>query len=274
MNTYQCPHCAAPLALREKSYFCPSGHTFDLSAEGYVNLAPPKGHTLSGDAPDSCKARRRFLEKGFYAPLAEALCDRLAAHGVGRANDLIIDAGCGEGYYSRFIKSKLPQADLFGVDLAKSAVKMAAKAEKNKPEEQKCHFAVAGIFALPFADQSAAAVVSVFAPIADAENLRVLRAGGVLAVACPGKRHLYGLKEKLYDTALENEEKVPSYDGFTLCEEKRISYPMALSGEQAADLFAMTPYFWRSSADIRERSTHLGDCTVEADFILKIYTNR
>ena len=131
--------------------------------------------------------------------------------------------------------------------------------------------AVAGIFDLPFADESAAAVLSVFAPVADQENRRVLKPGGLLAVACPGRQHLFGIKERLYDTALENEEKTPLYEGFSLVAEKHVCYEMTLSGEQAADLFAMTPYFWRSTAEVREKSVNLGQTVTKADFLVKIY---
>lgn len=148
---------------------------------------------------------------------------------------------------------------------------MAAKAEKNKAEAEKCHFAVAGIFDLPFAGESAEAILSVFAPVADAENRRVLKKGGVLLVACPGKQHLYGLKERLYDTALENEEKTPEYEGFALTGETRVKSELHLTGEQAADLFAMTPYFWRSSEQVRQNSANLGETVTTADFLIKIY---
>lgn len=273
MKTYfTCPVCGKPLEQTEKSFVCADRHTFDTAAEGYVNLAPPrKDADRSGDAADSCKARRRFLETGAYEPLANALCEAFASFGTLSPGDLIVDAGCGEGYYARFVKNRFPQAEVYGLDLAKSAVKMAAKAEKNKDMSAKSHFAVAGIFDLPFADESTAAVLSVFAPVADQENRRVLKPGGLLAVACPGRQHLFGIKERLYETALENEEKTPLYEGFSLVAEKHVCYEMTLSGEQAADLFAMTPYFWRSTAEVREKSVNLGQTVTKADFLVKIY---
>ncbi len=268
---YICPVCGETLDEAEKNYLCPNRHNFDKASEGYVNLAPPKKDAdRSGDAVESCKARRRFLETGAYACLADALCDALDTCGIGK-DALILDAGCGEGYYTRCVKKRFPGAFLYGVDLAKSAVRMAAKAEKNKAEAEKCHFAVAGIFDLPFAGESAEAVLSVFAPVADAENRRVLKKGGVLLVACPGKQHLYGLKERLYDTALENEEKTPEYEGFALTGETRVKSELHLTGEQAADLFAMTPYFWRSSEQVRQNSANLGETVTTADFLIKIY---
>ena len=268
---YRCPVCGGALVQEEKAYVCANRHSFDISAEGYVNLAPAKSAvgTVSGDAADTCRARRRFLESGAYQPLAEALGERLYRNGAVGENNLVIDAGCGEGYYMRALKARFPQLDLYGVDLAKQGVKMAAKLEKNSA--RKNHYAVAGIFKLPFAEESAAAMLSVFAPVADAEALRVLKPGGVLVVACPGKEHLYGLKQALYETPTENEEKIPEYPGFSLLETGRITYEMRLSGEQAADLFAMTPYFWRSSAEVREKSAVLGETLTKADFLVKVY---
>lgn len=266
---YICPICKEALNLYEKTYKCENNHCFDVSAEGYVNLASAKktNTEISGDAADTCRARRRFLEAGYYKKLADKICSYLAE--FSKENAFIIDAGCGEGYYSRVIKSTFPHFDIYGIDLAKQGVKMAAKYQKNS--ELKNNYSVAGIFDMPFADNSASAVVSIFAPVADAESYRVLKNGGLLIVACPGKNHLYGLKEALYENPTQNEEKIPDYEGFSLIDTATLSYKMELEGESASDLFAMTPYFWRSSKDVREKSAELEHISTDADFIIKIY---
>ncbi len=270
MSHYICPHCKKPLTEDATGFVCENNHRFDRSAEGYVNLAPPRAcGDLSGDAADTCRARRRFLESGQYAPLANALCEILREKGNFSHTSLILDAGCGEGYYDRRIREALPDLCIYGVDLAKTGIRMAAKLEKNLPHKN--HYAVAGIFDLPFADESAAVLLSVFAPVPEKEAFRVLAPGGLLVVASPGKRHLYGLKQALYDAPLENEEKAPDYEGFTLEDTRIITYTMQLSGETAGDLFAMTPYFWRSSGEIREKSAHLEAVETEADFRVKVY---
>ena len=268
---YRCPVCRTALYETGKTYTCENRHTFDVSAEGYVNLAAVKKNVseLSGDAADTCRARRRFLETGHYKPLADAFCELAEAYGAVSDVAFVIDAGCGEGYYARQIKARYPGIDLYGIDLAKQGIKLAAKYQKHA--ERKNHYAVAGIFDMPFEDSSAAAVVSVFAPVADAECRRVLAPGGVLLVAGPGKNHLFGLKSALYDTPEENDEKIPEYEGFTLAETRRVTYSMQLDGQSAADLFAMTPYFWRSSADVREKSETLENVATDADFLIKVY---
>ena len=270
MNTrYICPVCGLPLEETEKSCVCENNHCFDISSEGYINLASAKktNTEISGDAADTCRARRRFLEEGFYRPLADKICSYLSQ--LNEKNAFIIDAGCGEGYYSRVIKSTFPAFDIYGVDLAKQGIKMAAKIQKNA--ELKNHYSVAGIFDMPFADSCANAVISIFAPVADVESYRVLKNGGYLIVACPGENHLYGLKAALYENPTKNEEKIPDYNGFELIDTSFVRYTMELSGENASDLFAMTPYFWRSSKEIREKSAELDNIVTDADFIVKVY---
>lgn len=267
---YICPVCGQGLLEGEKSFLCESGHCFDISAEGYVNLASAKktNTEISGDAADTCRARRKFLEAGFYKPLADKICSYLDEL-KSKDSPLVIDAGCGEGFYTRQMKSFCKDFDLYGIDLAKQGIKMAAKYQKNQPD--KIHYSVAGIFDMPFGDGSAEAVISVFAPVADAESYRVLKKGGLLIVACPGKNHLYGLKKALYESPTQNEEKIPEYPGFSLEDTAQITYKMELDGESASNLFAMTPYFWRSSKEVREHSAELGNITTDADFIVKVY---
>lgn len=270
---YICPVCSGKLEEKERAYVCPDNHSFDISSEGYVNLASAKktNTAISGDAADTCRARKKFLEAGFYKPLADKICEFLCGF-ESEDKAFIIDAGCGEGYYSRCIKEKYPKFDIYGIDLAKQGVKMAAKAQKNC--DNKNHYSVAGIFDMPFENESASAVVSVFAPVADAESLRVLKNDGLLIVACPGKNHLYGLKKALYENPTENQEKIPDYHGFTLENTVEINYEMSLDGENAAALFAMTPYFWRSSKEVREKSEKLESIKTDAHFIVKVYRKK
>ena len=272
-SRYICPKCRKELVKSGNSYVCPDKHCYDISAEGYVNLAANGSfNENSGDAADTCRARRRFLEAGYYKELAEKICEMLKKYMPNRENLFIIDAGSGEGYYSRFVRASFENPDIYGIDLAKQGVKMAAKFQKNLP--LKVHYAVAGIFDMPFSDESADAVISVFAPVADAESQRVLKKGGVLIVAGPGKKHLYGLKSMLYDTPTENEEKIPEYPGLILEESVEVQYEMQLTGPAAQDLFAMTPYFWRSSREIREKSEKLENVTTMADFLVKVYIKK
>ncbi|HEX8733640.1 MAG TPA: hypothetical protein VF725_16430, partial [Ktedonobacterales bacterium] len=101
----RCPVCAAPLTAGERAFVCAAGHSFDRARQGYVHLLRPT--RLRGDAPEMLRARRRFFDAGWYAPLAGALAEEigawLAAADGGAALPpharALLDAGCGEGYY-------------------------------------------------------------------------------------------------------------------------------------------------------------------------------
>jgi 23S rRNA (guanine745-N1)-methyltransferase len=97
----RCPVCGNDMWLdgtRGAGCLCCRGervHTFDLARSGYVHLAPR--HSGGGDSKEAVRARTAFLSEGYYAAAAEALCE-LVAHHV--PSGLVVDAGCGEGYYT------------------------------------------------------------------------------------------------------------------------------------------------------------------------------
>ena len=274
---YICPICKKSLSINGNSYVCQNTHTFDISKDGYVNLA----FCLKGVKPDSgdsdkmCYDRRRFLEQGFYAPAANVLCElieKLSENSPqARGKKVIIDAGCGEGYYLRTMRDRLGDSfSYFGVDLAKEGVRLASKSEK-KQSDEKINYAVAGIFELPFRNECADFCTSVFAPVCSEEFQRVLKPGGYLAVLGPGEKHLFGLKEKIYDTPRENIEKIPEYDGFILCDTKRVTYNIDVSKQFIPALFGMTPYYWKSSEKTQNTVNSLEGLSTLCDFLIKIY---
>jgi 23S rRNA (guanine745-N1)-methyltransferase len=153
-------------------------------------------------------------------------------------------------------------------DLSKRGVRAAAGRAKRRGLS--ALFAVAGIFTLPMQDGSADGIVSLFAPISEEEFLRVLRPGGILLVAGAGARHLYDLKRVLYDVPRENEPRADLPFSMPLLEKTCLAFDMSLSGEDATNLFAMTPYYYRTSAQGRERLLACSSlsCGAEMDFFV------
>ena len=121
-GVFRCPLCAQALQNDGKRLFCARGHSFDLSREGYVNLLPGRGGA-HGDDRGMIEARRRFLEGGHYLPLRLTLCRR-AAESAPRA---LLDAGCGEGWYTEGLANALPETEICAVDVSKDAVRYTAK---------------------------------------------------------------------------------------------------------------------------------------------------
>ena len=263
MSVYLCPKCRKALETVGNSLKCENNHCFDISAEGYVNLV--LGKISGGDSPDMCRARHEFLSNGYYEPFAYGIARILTEY----SSIKICDAGCGEGYYSRIIKSEIENAEIVGFDLAKTSIKIASKAEKGKINP--ISYAVCGIFDMPIPDLSHDALISVFAPVPDKEAKRILKDGGIMLVCHPGKDHLNGLKALIYDNPYDNEEANTSYDGFIKIRDERIRYKVTVKKEHIASLFLMTPYYWKTSPSDAEKIKSANELETELDFIISIY---
>src|SRR5437667_5093714 len=97
-----CPICAAPFELADRALRCPSGHSFDIAKQGYVNLLG----SGAGDSKEMVAARAEFLAAGHYSPLASLVASE-AARNLPR-DALVVDAGCGTGYYLAAVLSRAP----------------------------------------------------------------------------------------------------------------------------------------------------------------------
>lgn len=264
-NVLRCPVCGGEMQKEGRSLFCNGArrHCFDLAKEGYVNLASSAA-SGGGDDAGLIRARTAFLSAGHYAPLADRVCEILTAHVPGGT---VVDAGCGEGYYSCTMAAH--GLHVFGVDLSKNGIKHAAKDPAGR--ENRALFAVAGVFTLPLADASVDAVVSLFAPVAEAEFLRVLKPGGVLLLVGAGPDHLLDLKRVIYDTPYQNQPRADAPATMELLSEERLAFPMDLDATALGDLFAMTPYYYRTSKEGRERLAATERLTVGAEMDLLLY---
>lgn len=263
---FLCPICRNPLVSDGKALSCVKKHSFDLSSEGYVNLAI--GKSGSGDSAEMCRARRDFLAAGYYRRFAQTLADTVVEFSPASPS-LICDAGCGEGYYLRKIRDRLPYHSCIGFDLAKASVRYAARAERGN--EGHIFYAVAGIFDMPLKDCACSSVISVFAPVPYAEAYRVLSDKGVLAVAHPGAKHLSGFKEKLYEAPYDNQEKELSYPGFQKIGEKRSRYTIFIEKKDMRNLLLMTPYSWKTSKEDIEKFLSQDGFETILDFIITVF---
>ena len=261
----RCPVCGAAVKKEENSLFCEGArrHCFDFSADGYVNLTP--AHAAGGgDDATLIAARTAFLRGGYYQPLADRVCEILRSY---VPKGVVLDAGCGEGYYTnRIAAAGYP---VFGFDLSKRGIRTAARAAKR--EGQSAHFAVAGIYDLPVADERADAVVSLFAPVAEAEFCRVLKKDGVLVVVGAGAEHLFSLKRVLYDVPRKNEPRADLPRGMQRLHAETLRFEMQLDAPAIAALFAMTPYYYRTAKEASARLLALSALSCEAEMDIAVF---
>ena len=261
--TLLCPVCGAPVSHGEKVWRCMHGHSFDVARQGYVNLLPvQQKHSLHpGDTQEQVHARRRFLGAGFYAPIAEAVCAMLVSA------TRVLDVGCGEGYYLRTVGQTYPEAERWGLDISRDAVRLAAGADKES------HYLVATAARLPFADGSFDALMSLFALTVPEEFARVLQPGGVYLQALAESDHLQSLKELIYpELTSKPKDLAPMIPGFVLTDQREVRFEIMLTdGGQVADLLAMTPHYWRITRDGARRAAEAEKLCDTAHVRLNLY---
>ena len=262
---FTCPVCGNALN-GDKTFKCENNHSFDKNKHGYLNLlmsnaASTKRH---GDDKLMVIARSEFLEKGYYAPVREALLSALKNHACKGMR--ILDAGCGEGWYTAYFAQQLADYNpiVAGVDISKDALRQAAKRGLTE-------LAVASTAKLPVASESCHAVLNIFSPPELKEFHRVLTDDGVLIRALPMENHLLGLKEAVYDTALLNPAPVTDIEGYALLEAVPVQYTITLHGEDIWNLFTMTPYYYKTGKADQEKLKALTELTTQVEIIVLTY---
>lgn len=264
MNILQCPVCGEVLTAKDRVLRCEQNHCFDIAKEGYVNLlVSGRAGDSRGDNKEMARSRRDFLNKGFYAPLAQAVAEGVARYsGEG---DAVLDICCGEGYYTDYLTKRLTR-EFYGFDISKNMVRLAGKRHCGAT------FFVANIASVPVRSGSVKLAFHLFAPFHAQAFNRVLADDGVLITAVPGARHLYGMKQVLYDTPYLNDEKQPQADGFKLTDTIRVKETVTLSSQDdIRALFQMTPYYYHTPSKGMDRLESLQTLTTEIDFLLLVY---
>lgn len=260
-----CPVCQSPLQVSAKIFRCTHNHSFDIAKEGYVNLhiVQHKKSKNPGDTPQAVQARRAFLSAGHYAPFRTAVADIVHKLQAG----VVMDISCGEGYYTQALTA---QTQVLGLDIAKSAVQIAAKADKNK----RVCWLVGTSSALPVASGSVNVCTSLFSPLPKQEIYRVLDVSGVLLVAVAAPRHLYAVREALFGTVIEHSPDkyldvlAPE---FVLTDRQQITVPMQLDNQSLRQLIAMTPYAYKATAERRAWLERQESFEVAGEFCVMLF---
>lgn len=266
---FLCPICKSELTKCENSLKCSSNHSFDYAKSGYVNLLSPgkRNNAKAGDSKEMIRARSMFFESGAYYKICESLCNIISEY----KPSLLVDAGCGDGYYTHTIAKMHTGSTVLGFDMSKFGCEHGAKAAKREGLTN-VHYSVANIFDLPIASDSADLVISLFAPVAHEEFSRVLKSGGHMIVVSAGIEHLNGLKATLYDNTYPNEEKFLEYKDFELLKIENLKYEATINGNDTIKaLFTMTPYYHRTSLSDKQRLDNITTLTTTVEVNLAIY---
>ena len=272
--TVLCPVCQTPITTTEDGGVCRKGHRFDRARSGYMHLLPAnRKHAKNpGDDKLMVDARRKFLDKGYYRPLADTV-SRLAGEWLANLphqTPCVLDAGCGEGYYTTLLYDALCQRgmepDILGVDISKLALDKAAKRQKA------IFYVVASVFHLPVPDACCDLLCSLFSPYCSEEYQRVIRPGGAMLLVIPGENHLWELKQAIYERPYKNQVKPFALEGFTLLDHMQVHDTIYLAERNDIEnLFKMTPYYYKTSEQDQARLLGREELTTQIEFEVLLY---
>ena len=267
-----CPLDGASLHREAAAWQCATGHNFDIARQGYVHLLPvqKKRSRDPGDSKVMVAARQRFLDAGFYQPIADAVAEATLA---GVSSDHVVsclDAGCGEGYYLRQLAAAAGESQrlaILGLDISKWAVLAAAR------QDARPSWVVGSNANLPVLPGSLDRVLCLFGFPVYSEFARVLRPGGKLLQVDTGQDHLRELREIIYpEVRAESKKVTPAPEGFRRAGTQDIRFTLHLDGsESIADLLAMTPHFYRASPEGRARAAALETLSLTIDVCLQTF---
>jgi 23S rRNA (guanine745-N1)-methyltransferase len=219
--------CGMPLVREQRRLVCARGHSFDVARSGYINLLQPQDRRSKqpGDTAAAVRARRRLHDRGVTEPLLRGIAELVAA----RPSDIVLDAGCGDGFYLGSL-ARETGFEAHGIDISTPAIDAAARRYPG------CEWIATNADRfVPYADHSFSIVLSITARMNAPEFQRVLRPDGKLLVAVPAPDDLIELRGAGRDRAVRTVETFAS-NHFVLADRRRVTTAADLDAESVHDL--------------------------------------
>ena len=263
-TAFACPICQEKLTLVESSLKCNNRHSFDLAKFGYVNLAPQIKQSANYDK-ENFQNRQQILEAGFYQAILDAVSDLLASS---KTTKIILDIGCGEGFYSRKLQERHPDKTFYAFDISKDSVQIASKSEPNWA----VNWFVGDLARLPIKDASMDILLDIFSPANYGEFRRVLSKDGILIKVIPTENHLKEIRQKVQDQ-LTNKDysnqdiKNHFQEHFTILSSQTASLTKTITADQLQALLSMTPLLFHIDQTTIDWS-QLTEITIEAEILV------
>lgn len=266
------------ISHHRKKLVCPTGHSFDVARQGYVNLLPvqQKRSKNPGDSKEMIEARTAFLNTGIYRPIADKLNDITDALLTEANNQSInlLDAGCGDGYYLvhllDYLEHKGSMLDIacIGLDISKPAILAAAKRSKQ------IAWLVASNKQPPVLAGTVDIIFCLFGfPVYDSFR-KLLKLGGKIILVDAGPEHLIELRKIIYPTINKSEPADLSQAeaaGFSLSDQTRLTYTSEkISNTQIMNLLCMTPHLYRASKEGKQAASQLESMDLTIDVLFRV----
>ncbi|KRK78896.1 methyltransferase domain-containing protein [Companilactobacillus nodensis] len=233
---FSCPICKEKLSLQGTSLVCDNNHNFDISKYGYVNFLLNMKQQKNYDKANF-ENRGLILKDGLYDHILNNLVDIIKNLPVNN----VLDAGCGEGYYSREIYQAL-QKQVLAFDISKDSVQQAARHDIDNAVK----WFVGDLAQLPMQDNSIDCILDIFSPANYNEFHRILTEDGYLIKVIPGENHVIELRQKaseyLRSDSYSNKKVLDYFEGhFTVVDEINATKTYQVSQEVRDAFIQMTP---------------------------------
>ena len=263
-TAFACPICQENLTLVESSLKCSNRHSFDLAKFGYVNLAPQIKQSANYDK-ENFQNRQQILEAGFYQAILEGISDILATKPSAK---IVLDIGCGEGFYSRKLQESHPDKTFYAFDISKDSVQIAAKSEPN----WSVNWFVGDLARLPIKDASMDILLDIFSPANYGEFRRVLSQNGILIKVIPTENHLKEIRktvqEQLTKKDYSNQDiKEHFQEHFSIQSSQIASLTKPITAKKRQSLLSMTPLLFHVDQSKIDWS-QLTEITIEAEILV------
>ncbi|WVT90255.1 methyltransferase domain-containing protein [Gordonia sp. w5E2] len=262
VDLLRCPVCGESLTFDEpgRRLFCSLRHSFDIAKQRYVSLLDGRSGSLKSDTADMVSARLRVHDAGVLDPVVNAVADAAAARGtqaqsVHTGSPVIVDLGAGPGHYLSASLGSVEHARGVGVDLSKYCARALTRRIPGAGA------VVADVWRdLPFVDDCADVVLSVFAPRNVDETARILRDGGRWIIVTPQPDHLAELIEpmSMLSVSADKSDAVSAAVGqrFETVEQTVVRERRDVTASTIADLVSMGPTAFHRDRDEIERAAH------------------
>jgi len=279
-NFLQCPICGKKIRFHAGGLVCKREHRFDISSKGYVNFLQASKQ-LNGYERQFFESRRRIFDAGYYNHIVEAVSYYVMESIKSRNSEtvetsgggdplMILDAGCGEGFYALALQKCLREtgnaAQVMAFDIAADAIRTAAKS--GEPVK----WMVADITNIPVRDGAADMILDVFTPANYKEFIRIMKPDGRLIKVVPGAAHMEQLRRAaaplLRNKSYSNEDVLDYFEkNFEIIDKEKVSRTIPVRPAHLADLVQMTPLLFdvdKSRLDVSD----VGEITVEAEVLV------
>ena len=227
---YLCPKCLSESYIENISLVCDDNHRYDFSKKGYIHLI--NNYKPTKYSEELFMARNEVFSNGFYTNVLKSIQNLVEKY----AKDVVLDIGCGEGYYIKELKTVFPEKYFYGLDNSKDAIELAVKEDKLNP------YMIANLANLPFKDGSVSCILNILTPANYEEFFRVLGDNGYLIKIIPNANYLREIRELIGGKEYTNSDTMKLIeDNCTVVDRITVSDIFKLTKEQAQNFLKMTP---------------------------------